>query len=49
VGCNPKEEKGMIDLFNIKIYMKCNKVVCLFDLGSQTYMICTQLVEKLGI
>jgi hypothetical protein len=49
VGCSHKEEKVMIGLFCFEIHMKKNKVDCLFDPGSQSKLISTQLVEKLGL
>jgi hypothetical protein len=39
----------MTKLFCIKIHMKQSKVNCLFDLSSQSNLISTQLVEKLGL
>jgi hypothetical protein len=49
VSCSHKEEKVMTELFCIKIHMKQSKVDCLFDPGSQSNLISTQLVEKLGL
>jgi hypothetical protein len=48
-GCNHKEEKDMIELFYNKIHMKQRKVDFLFDLGSQSNLISSQLVENLGL
>jgi hypothetical protein len=39
----------MSESFCIKIHMKQRKVDCLFDPSSQSKLISTQLVEKLGM
>jgi hypothetical protein len=48
-GCGHKEEKEMTKIFCIKIHMKQNKVDCLFDPDSQSNLISTQLVYKIGL
>jgi hypothetical protein len=49
VSFSHKEEKETTELFYIKIHMKQRKVVCLLNIGSQSNLISTQLVEKIWL